>query len=251
MIINSDINIIGGLPDFDLIIHFLNEVGNNLESIDHQKFTWIKTTKAVKEYKRVIKKSLISFANKDVEILVKNILKAEAISPGTLLMLFLNFSYNNELLHYLNMKVYFPAMYNGRLTLKADEVAACMQELKQTEPELQKWSVKTIKLVASKYLTVLKKFGLMEGSAYKTITPVNINDKILMHFVYWLTAIEPKSNKLKSEWLPYAFSETQLLVDRLLQKKFNQYISLAYTGDNLKIETLIPYKNLYHALNQS
>ncbi len=153
MIINSDINIIGGLPDFGLIVHFLNEDGDETEDAGHQTFTRIKTSKSVREYKRVINKSLIYFENQDVGYLIKNLLKTEVISPASLYMLFLNFSYNNHLLHYLNRRVYFPALYSGRMSIKADEVAACLAELKQTEPVLQKWSMKTILLIASKYLT--------------------------------------------------------------------------------------------------
>jgi hypothetical protein len=251
MIINSDINIIGGLPDFGLILHFLNAEENITGKTDHQAFTWIKTSKAVREYKRVINKSLIFFENQDVGNLIKTLLKSENISPASLYLLFLNFSFNNHLLHYLNRMVYFPALYSGRTTIKADEVAACLAELKQTEPTLQKWSMKTILLIASKYLTLLKKFGLMEGTAAKTIKTLNVTDPMLIHFVYWLLAVEPKANVLESDWLKYAFSERHMLVERLLQKKFKNYISLAWTGDNLSLETLIPYQNLYDALNQS
>lgn len=65
-------------------------------------------------------------------------------------------SLNNELLAYLNEKVYFPVLFSGRTIITAEEVSACLKELKQTEEGLKEWSDSTIDITASKYLTLLK-----------------------------------------------------------------------------------------------
>ena len=79
---------------------------------------------------------------------------------------------------------------------------------------------------------------------------MKLSDKMLILFLYWLVAVEKESNVADSPWLKYSFTEKPLLIERMYQRKLSHYISLTYTGDNLKIETLIPYENIYHALSK-
>lgn len=252
MKINSDINIIGGLPDLNLIRIFLDEGHDNwIVNSTHHAFTAIKTDKAVKRFERAIKSTMLKFHNDEIEALIRDLLSVESVSQDSLRMLFWNACYNNDLLNYLNHKVFFPAFYSGRITIKPDEVTACILDLKSSEPALQNWSDSTIDKTASKYLTLLRKFGLMEGGQHKTIIHPYLDDKMLMLFVYWLKAIEPRPNLLDCPWLLYSFSEKQVFIERVLQKKYTSFIHLTYTGDNLKIDPVIPYENIYHALVKS
>ncbi len=166
----------------------------------------------------------------------------------SLLILFWNASVNNELLDYLNSKIYFPALYSRRVTIKKDEVLACLKELEYTELSMPKRSDSTIDTTASKYLTLLKKFSLMEGGAKKTILQNRISDKALILFIYWLLAVETKANILESKWLQYCFLEKAVFIQRIMQKKFMRFYDLNYSGDNLKIETTLSYEVIYDEL---
>jgi hypothetical protein len=247
--INSDINILGSLPDWNLINVFLEEDGNSVhESGGIHSYTSIKTDKSVKRFQRVINSSLIKFNNPEIESLTRSILKNEKITKDSLLFLFWNASFNNDLLGYLNTYIYFISFYSGRITIKQDDVIACLKDLRERESELKKWSDSTLLETASKYLTLLKKFNLMEGSLNKTILHPYLTDKMFVLFVYWLTSIESKSNLMESEWIQYCFCERTVFIERLMQKKFSKHFQFTYTGDNLKIETIIPYKDIYHAV---
>lgn len=250
MLINTDLNILGGLPDWNLINVFLK---GNIGSVGKLRgihtYTAIKTDKSVKRFEKAISGTLIKFSNEEVEFLVRDIFESESISNDSLLLIYWNASFNNELLNYLNRQTYFPALYSGRISIKQDEVAACLKDLKEREIELKKWSDSTLQTTASKYLTLLKKFHLMEGSLNKTILHPYLNDKMFILFVYWITAVETKSNLLESEWLKYSFCEKPIFIERLLQKKFAKYFQLQYTGDKLKIETTMPYEKICHAIN--
>jgi len=249
MNINSDINILGGLPDFNLIKLFVSQ---SVKSLDHggghHSYTAISTEKAVKRFERAIRRTLLQFRSIESGTLVKSILDAGAISRNSLVSLFWNASVNNELLYYLNEKLFFPAYYSGRITIRPKEAVACLIELRETETSLQNWSDKTINLTGSKYLTLLKKFGLMEGGQSKTILHPYLNDQMLMIFIYWLLMVETKPNLLDSEWLKYSFLERQVLIERIMQKKFTKFIDIKYSGDKLKIEPTIPYNEIYDAL---
>lgn len=249
MTINSDINVLGSLPDLNLISIFLND---SIESLNknggHRSYTAIKTDKSVQRFEKAITGTLLFFDSKEFECIFRCIVSVESISNDSLFLIFLNASKNNELFRYLNDSVYFSALYSGRVALKSVEVAACLNDLKQTEKDLQKWSDSTIETTASKYLTLLKKFNLMEGSLNKTIAHTYLNDKMFVIFIYWLLSIEQKPNILESPWLKYCFLEKQSFVDRVMQKKFSKYYHLNFNGDKMKIETIISYQNIYDEL---
>lgn len=248
MRINTDLNILGGLPDWNLINVFLKENIASMNKVSgSQTYTAIKTDKSVKRFENAISGTLIKFKNIEVESMLRSILDSENITHDSLLLIFWNASLNNELLNYLNREIYFLAFYSGRISIKQNEVAACLKDLKEREPELKKWSDSTIGVSASKYLTLLKKFNLMEGSLNKTILHPYLNDKMFILFIYWIKAIEPKANLLESTWLKYSFCEQLVFIERLMQKKYSNYFQFTFTGDRLNIETLVPYKNIYHA----
>ncbi len=248
MDINSDINILGSLPGFNLVEVLLKENIEATSDESSQAFTNIKTIKALKRYESAINNTLITFSNSSVEILIHKVIDEEGITSDSLLLLFWNAAVNNELLNYLNHRVFFPALYSGRVTIKKDEVVACLKELKQVEASLKKWSDSTIETTASKYLTLLGKFNLLEGRTTKTITHRNISDKVLILFIYWLLAVESMANILESNWLPYCFLEKEILVQLIMQKKLMKYYNISYSGDKLKIEPAFSYEEVYNEL---
>lgn len=252
MQINSDINVLGSLPDWNLIKVFLSE---DMHSIGKNgginSYTAIKTDKSVKRFEKAIKATLIQNKKPELEIIIRQAINANAASADTLLILFWNASDNNDLLNHLNDKVFFPAFYSGRVSIKNDEVIASIKDLKLSEDDLKKWSEITVSTTASKYLTLLKKFGLMEGSLNKTIVHPILNDNLFILFVYWIAAISDKPNLINNSWIPYCFSETQSFIDRILQKKFSKYFNVVYTGDRLNIEPLIPYESIYEYIGKS
>jgi len=256
MIVNSDINILGGLHEFELIFKFINKESTTSQTEepsfpDNSFFTKIKTDKSVKRFGRAIRRTLLSYKNDKIKCLVLNMLENEGISDNSLLILFWNASINNELLNYLNAQVYFPAYYSGRLVIRQDEVLACIKELKTKSETLQKLSNKTIEILATKYLTLLRKFKLLEGSNTKTIKHPYLSDLSFIYFFYWIMAVESKSNVFESSWLIYSFNEKDILLERLLQKKYTKFIDLTYTGDRLTLIPIVDYKKLYYVITKS
>jgi hypothetical protein len=249
MKINTDINILGGLPDWKILKSIWNQpieevmMGGSLHT-----FTSLKTEKSAIRFSKAISATLIKFKNPDIEALCSSFLAENDLSSDSLMLFFWNASANNDLLHYLNQEVYFHALYNGRVRIRQNEVAACLIDLREREPSLQAWSDSTLKATASKYLTLLKKFCLLEGGLVKKITHPYISDKMFIVFVYWLLATESKSNLLESEWLKYVLLEKQIFVERVMQKKYAQYFQLTYTGDRLTIEAVLNYNQIYYAI---
>ena len=249
MNINSDINVLGSILDLGLIDFLLKESTILLKGNESQQiYTSIKTIKSFKRFEKAINNTVIKFNNQNVEVLVRQVLENEGISFYGLRILFWNASFNNELLNYLNQQVYFPALYSGRVTIRSDEVLACLMDLKHTEISMQKLADSTIQTTASKYLTLLKKFNLMEGGAKKTISHHHMSDKELILFVYWILALEDINNILESRWLKYCFLEKGIFVQQIMQKKFMKFMNVIFTGDKLKIENNFSYEVIYDEL---
>lgn len=252
MQINSDINVLGSLPDWSLIKLFFNK---NIKDVEEDggfhSHTHIRTDKSIKRFEKAISSTFLKFKYEPIKEIFESILEREEVEQDTRLLIFWNASTNNELLDYLNKKVYFPAFYSGRLSIRTEEVAACLDELKQTEKELKKWSNNTIKTTASKYLTLLKKFGLMEGSVNKSIVHPYLNDKMFVLFIYWISTMSEKTNILTSRFLEYSLSDKNILIGRVLKKKYMKFFNITYTGDKLLIEPLIPYDKIYAVITES
>ena len=78
---NSDINVLGSLPDWNLIPVFLNQDINDIRSnVGLQSVTAIKTDKSIRRFEKAITGTLIKFANDNVSQLITGFLNKEQIS---------------------------------------------------------------------------------------------------------------------------------------------------------------------------
>jgi len=244
---NSSINILGGMPDWELIIHFMREVENQDENEakePHYTYTSIKTTEAVSRFKRAILDTFLKFRSSEIRNLVQKSLYKDGLSSDNLILLFWHGSSNNFLLEYLNENVFFPAYYSGRISMKGKEPMACLKD--SGIEEIKNWSNYTLEKVSTKYLTLLKKFGLMEGRMTKQLIHPFLSDRMFVVFILWLTQIETKSNLLNSKWIKYSFMEQQFFIERLLQKKFVRFFNVIYTGEKLSIEPQIEINTIFN-----
>ena len=215
MNINSNINILGGLPELELIKTFLTDSDNQGKS--HLEYSDIRTLKAVNRFKKAIKDSFVS-GNDNINNLFLPFLKEKSINEN-LYFLFLLFAFNNDLFKYLNDTVFFPIYYSGRRIIKKEEVEICLKDLQKTNETLSSWSESTITTTASKYLTLLKKFGLLNGVQKKEIVYKNLSSVEFLVFLYFLTIAEENSNKINSVWIKYSFYENEFFLQKVLEKQ--------------------------------
>src|SRR5690606_41053730 len=125
MNINSNINILGGLPEFDLIKTFLR--GSENQGKSHLEYSDIRTLKAVNRFKKAIQESFVS-EKVDINHLFLPFLKEKNINEN-LYFLFLLFAFNNDLFNYLNENIFFPVYYSGRRIITKEEVEVCLKDL--------------------------------------------------------------------------------------------------------------------------
>ena len=135
---------------------------------------------------------------------------------------------------------------SGRTGVTTEEVLACLKELKQREEALQKWSDSTMTTTASKYLTLMKKLGLVDGGIKKRIMHKNLSDKQFLLFIYWLMQAEESTNLSDSIWMKYGFMEKTFFIERCLQNKYRQYININFNGEILRAEPIMTYEEICH-----
>lgn len=251
MNINSDINVLGSMADWHLIrVFMMDKVLYETDENIHE-YTHVKTQGSVRRFVRAINRTFLQFKNQDVKELYLSLVNGEQLSPDTLLFLFWISASNNDLIRYLTEQVFFPAFYNGRITIRKDEIEACINELKSSEDELQEWTIETVKTTSRKYLTLLRRFGLMEGTKNKEIRHPHLNDKMFILFTYLIVAINETNNLINTPWLPFSFMEKQVFIDRVLQKRYSKFINVVYTGDRMIIEPILPYTEIYNHVIKS
>ena len=159
---NTDINILGGIPDYHLIYTALPLLINNEEKlhrilVENNEFNF-RTERSRKRFLSVLRSAFIS-DNKEIDELTAitiDYLKNDENSQA--IILFWLFSINNPLFYELNRDVFLKYYFQGRTDLPKDIIIAYLKDLISRTPELKgKWSEKTIDTVAYKYLSILKK----------------------------------------------------------------------------------------------
>lgn len=239
---NTDINIIGSIPDYHLIYMALPLLLNNpkeLENIlvNNNEFDF-RTEKSRKRFLSVLNSA---FVNKNTQIneltaILMPHLKNDETTQATIL--FWLFSINNKLFFELNRDVFLKYYFQGRAELPKDAVIAYIKDLISRVDELKgKWSEITIDTIASKYLTILKKLKLVEGNQKKKFILNRISDEQLVVFIHLINLLEnTKANFLEDDFLSFTFISKDNILDRLKRIGKKNWIKLNFNGVTLQVE---------------
>jgi hypothetical protein len=243
MTYNTDINIIGSIPDYHLIYTALPLLVKRKEELQKILVTDneynLRTEKSRKRFLAVLNTAFISSNQSVNNIAVQAIVYLKNDETAQALILFWLFSINNQLFYELNRDVYLKSLFQGRAELPKGDVLAYLKDLVSRNPELKdKWSESTLDIIASKYLTTLKKLNLLEGSHKKSFRFVRMSDELYALFLHLYTQLErPSSNALEDEFMKFSFIAPESLVDRLKKIGKKGWINMSYTGASLSIES--------------
>lgn len=251
---NSDINIIGSIPDYHLIYSALplllvdpNELQNIL--ITNNKFNF-RTERSRKRFLTVLNSAFIS-NNKNVNDLATILIKQyENDETSKAVLIFWLFSFNNRLFFELNRDVFLKYYFQGRAELSKEAVIAYIKDLIVRNPGLKgKWSEITIGTIAYKYLTILKKIHLLEGVKKKTYRHTIITDELLAVFIHLINLLgDRKSNFLEDELMAFTFISKDSILERLKKIGKKDWIKMNYTGTSLNIEPTFNKNNIINGI---
>lgn len=247
---NTDINIIGSIPDYHLIYKALPLLLNDPKElknilVTNNEFDF-RTEKSRKRFLSVLNSAFVS-KNKTIDELssvlmlyFKNDENAQA------LLLFWLFSTNNKLFFELNRDVFLKYYFQGRAELPKEAVIAYIKDLISRVDDLKgKWSEITIDTIASKYLTILKKLNLVEGNQKKKFTLIRVSDELLTVFIHLINLLENrKGNFLEDDFLGFTFVSKENILERLKRIGKKDWIKLNYNGVTLQVEPVFNNNNI-------
>ncbi len=241
---NSDINVIGGIPDYQLIFKAIELYTSGKDAmndalIKRNEFGF-KTESARGRFMRAITSAFLNFQNREHEALITSLFMHSMSLETKQLILFWQFSLSNRLFFEISRDVFVKNYFSGRVSFPKEDIVAYMKDLIANTPELKdKFAEKTISTIASKYLTVLKKLDLVEGRQKKTFKHIQVSNDALVIFLHLLKAIDPSgSDMLKNKYLSLSMVPLDSFAERVKQLAKKDLINMSFNGVALKIETI-------------
>lgn len=220
---NSAVGILGGVPDYSVMIDHINHLLSDCPAEEQTSFQF-RTNSATGRFSRVVESCFLSFENDSHRHLFKNAVSSNDFTlEEKLIILFWQLAYCNVLFSEITSNVFLRALYSGRTSISSSDVEAFMKHLKVQSPEDMSWSDSTIKTTASKYLTVLKKLGFADGKIQKAIRAPHISSSLFIYLVKFALSAYPDFNNLDNPMFRYSFLDNQSIINRL---KTIEYIPL-------------------------
>ena len=254
--INSDINIIGGIPDFSLIEAALEYFAKGKDQLDLKELVVtnnafdFRTESARKRFLTAVSGSIIVFANNNHQELIEKLFSASGHESLKRKVVFWQLLFGNDLFLLISKNVYAKAYFSGRTSLAGKEVFAYLKDLQTTLPRLKTFSDSTLDKIASKYLTILKKLEMVTGVAKKKIHNIRLSEHELLFFVYLILSVDNSTRDiLKNPYREFFFLEKPELVQALKNIKYMPFIDITSTGETLNVNLKMSPKELVDAIS--
>ena len=188
---NSGINIMGSIPDYNSMIEYIIEEQSAVEGSGSFQF---RTAKSLKRFIAGMEESLLVFKDaQHKKLFYDGLTSTELSSKDKLMIVFWQMLYGNIMFRDITGEVFMKAVYQGRSSLSGDDVYSFVRHLKDQKPGELDWSDLTLKTIASKYLTAMKKFGLADGGTRKEICYPSIGNSLFVYFIRWCQSVCPEN----------------------------------------------------------
>ena len=232
---DSSVNVLGSIPDYSSMMDFICEY-TGCAPKGQGSFSF-RTHKTFSRFLAAIKTAILQFANDAHRRLFLDALSSQHFSfQETLMVLFWQMAYANPLFYRISEEVLMKAVYQGRTTLSAIDVLALLHHIKETEPGEFSWSEATLKICASKYLTILKKLGLADGAVKKQIIYPPISSGLFAYFVKMAMTVYPDQKTLDNPMMAFSFYDKASLISKLKRVEYVSLWNISQVGDEVIIE---------------
>lgn len=232
---NSDINIIGSIPDYASMIEYIIEEYTSQRS-EYKSFQF-RTTKSLSRFTKAINDSILSFESGQHEKLFYYALLKPEFSPSDkLLVVFWQMLFANALFRNITAEVFMKAVYQGKSALTQNDIYSFVRHLKEENVSEFNWAESTLKIIGSKYLTAMKKLGLADGNLKKEIKYPVISDSLFIYFIKWCQAVYPNDRTIENPYIQFGFLDAISLTNRLKRIDFIQFWDITQLGNEVAID---------------
>ena len=252
---NSDINIIGGIPDFSLIEVTLNQFAKGKGLVDlketlvtNNAFDF-RTERTRKRFLAAMQCNILVFANDQHKQLIEALFGSTGLESLKRRVIFWQLLVGNNLFRAISKDVYAKVYFSGRTTLASSEIYAYLKDLQNSSETLKEFSDSTLKIIASKYLTILKKLGMVDGLSKKRILNIRLSEYEVLFFTYFcLSADDSTGDILKNTYREFFFIEKPDLLQVLKNIKFMPFIDITSAGEALNVQMKLSPQELINAI---
>lgn len=232
---NSSINVMGSIPDYASMIEYIIEEYTGVQS-EYKSFQF-RTAKSLNRFIKAINDAVLQFQSKQHKESFYKALTDDAFTESDkLLMVYWQMLYGNQLFFEITAEVFMKAVYLGKSSLSTDDIYSYVRHLKEENGEEFNWSEATLKIIGSKYLTAMKKFGLAHGNLRKEIQYPVISDTLFVYFIRWCQLAYPADRTLHNPFIQFAFLEEATLINRLKKIEFIPYWDITQMGNDVTID---------------
>ena len=231
---DSGVNIMGSVPNYNVMLDYISDTyGVTKGSTGAFEF---RTEKSLRRFIAAIESCILKFKNETHKSMFFDALANKDFSiQERLLVLFWQLTYSNRLFSRITAEVFMKAVYDGRITITAEEIISFLRYIKETEKGELDWSEGTIKISGSKYLTIMKKLGLADGTIKKTIIHPVITNNLFVYFIRFIQTISDDKT-LHNPYMIFSFSEEPNIISRLKKIENIQYWDISQIGNEITID---------------
>ena len=254
--INTSINVIGSIPDYQFIYDVLQHLSLNAskddiyESVINRNIYNIRTVESRIRFLYGVKSAFWQFKNNDQETVISSLYITSGLENTKRFSLFWMLGINNTLFENITINAFVKAYRSGRVQIHNDEIVGYLNHFRETNDIVKKWSDSTIDKVSSKYLTFLKKIDFVKGRQKKEFKYIQVDDTSIIFFIYLIKAIAPDQNDiLKSRYIDFIFIEKNNLPVVLKKAKYTDYFNMQTTGKNLIIDLKYNFGELINVVS--
>ena len=252
---NSDINVIGSIPNYDLLHLALSKIisADRLSEIEEalikRNLFDFRTEEARGRFFRMIKSTIFNTYTEEQSELLASVFDENCNFQNKNVVLFWQLCLANSLFYDISVSVYLKNYYAGRSHLITRDVEDYLLYLKENDSVISQWSSKTINKVGSKYLTILKKLNFLDGAIKKQILPVAIDNDTMVLFVYLIKSINPDNiNFFDSEYFQLSLMSKETFLSFAKKVSNMKYWDMTFDGSALKFNLKYQPNSITHAL---
>ena len=253
---NADINVIGSIPDFRLIETALAELAKGQGRVDLKELLVtnnafdFRTESTRKRFLAAVERTILVFASERHRQLMVALFNAPGLEALKRWAIFLQLLAGNNLFRLLTKEVYLKVYLSGRTTIAGDEVFAWLKDRQVHSPQFKIFSDSTLEKIGSKYLTILKKLGMIEGKVKKQLLNIRLSEDELIFFVYVILSVDDSTTDiLKSPYREFLFLERENLIRALKNISFMPFLDIASTGEALTVQLKLSPQELVDAIS--
>lgn len=239
--VSSNINVLGSYENLVDLVNTLND-----ENIIAQK----RTASAKNRYAKAINEVFLQFESEALKNLFFSVISSPKLCEETKLKaLALQFFKNDFLFRFLFKHCFYPIYTGGRVGINSDDVISFLNDNINSGSLNVKWSRNTIETLGSKYLTLLRKLGFLEGKSKKYFQNPHTAASYLIVFHYWLSVCSENKDIFQSPYFPFLMLSREKYIFLMKQPEIRQKLDWYFTGEKFTVEPKTTFNQYVNELS--